>query len=369
MINILSSVSVYSQGGKTSAGLYYRFYQYLSKMNCRTRYNKQLPDCLYKRYMPIAYQPLIIKGLLYILIVIRVTIQLIRDVIFTPNVIIISRTLLNRRFPYFYRVLLKSIKRKGTKIIWDFDDNIFIREIRKSDFYFFSKISDDIFVASPFLKDILPEESKHKVFLLPTTDGTMMNLYNIDVERNRIASYVTNINLIWVGTASGVCQVREIVSHIEKAANIIKEFGKTINLYVVSNRQLDYVPINFNLYNIQWSREVAVEIFLKGHIGLMPLYTTEFEKGKGGFKLIQYLSVGLPSIATAIGINNNILTPECGSLIETLEDEKWSKEIVTLARDFNKWQDMSIKARERFFQMFSPDCNLKIFKESIEKNV
>ncbi len=85
----------------------------------------------------------------------------------------------------------------------------------------------------------------------------------------------------------------------------------------------DYSPSNFQIRNIRWTRERATEEALDSHIGIMPIDNSKMSKGKGGFKLIQYLSVALPVAGSAVGINNSIISDEVGRRISDLGKEQW----------------------------------------------
>ena len=54
---------------------------------------------------------------------------------------------------------------------------------------------------------------------------------------------------------------------------------------------------------------------ISAHIGIMPLPDNDFTRGKGGFKLIQYMSTAMPVIASAVGFNKQIVTKDFGYLV------------------------------------------------------
>jgi glycosyltransferase involved in cell wall biosynthesis len=56
-----------------------------------------------------------------------------------------------------------------------------------------------------------------------------------------------------------------------------------------------------------WSSEIEAQILSKSHVGIMPLDNDDFSKGKSAFKLIQYMSCGLPLVASSVGENNNVV--------------------------------------------------------------
>jgi glycosyltransferase involved in cell wall biosynthesis len=58
---------------------------------------------------------------------------------------------------------------------------------------------------------------------------------------------------------------------------------------------------------VRWSEEGEVEALRSIDIGIMPLEDTPWERGKCGYKLIQYMALGIPVVASAIGVNGRIV--------------------------------------------------------------
>jgi glycosyltransferase involved in cell wall biosynthesis len=59
----------------------------------------------------------------------------------------------------------------------------------------------------------------------------------------------------------------------------------------------------------------------KVNIGIMPLYYTDFNKGKCSFKLIQYMGVSAACVCSPIGMNIEVVTDGINGFWATTEDE------------------------------------------------
>lgn len=73
---------------------------------------------------------------------------------------------------------------------------------------------------------------------------------------------------------------------------------------------------------MDWTLETEVGLMQTFDIGLMPLPDDPFTRGKGGYKLLQYMAVGLPVVASPVEINREIVAHgETGFWAET--DAEW----------------------------------------------
>jgi glycosyltransferase involved in cell wall biosynthesis len=57
---------------------------------------------------------------------------------------------------------------------------------------------------------------------------------------------------------------------------------------------------------ISWSGAAEKQMLAQIHAGIMPLADTSFNRGKCGFKLIQYMAAGLPTVSTPLEANIKI---------------------------------------------------------------
>lgn len=65
----------------------------------------------------------------------------------------------------------------------------------------------------------------------------------------------------------------------------------------------DAVPMEWR----PWSLETEVQDLRGFDIGLMPLPDDPWTRGKGGYKLLQYLSMCIPAVSSPVGINREIV--------------------------------------------------------------
>lgn len=58
---------------------------------------------------------------------------------------------------------------------------------------------------------------------------------------------------------------------------------------------------------IGWREDTEIAEVQRFQIGITPLPDGPFERGKSGFKLIQYTACGLPVMAPPVGVNASIV--------------------------------------------------------------
>lgn len=356
----MKKISIYVKDMNYDPSSYYRIIQYTSKIpDCDFFYHPQLSEKQYKKYMPISKKSLFVKVYLQISIMIKMLFALVEDSKNKVDIIIISRRIINRCFPKIYILLLESLREKGVKIYWDFDDHILeSKEVTQSTFDFLAEISDKIIVTHSFLRELVLEKYRDKVVLLPTTDGDIYLKYDRVIHKNRMELLKKEIRMIWVGTSVNLNFLVPLIPILDYIAVSLQ---KDIILNIVCNEKIEINTKKLVINNIKWTRDVALVSMYDAHIGLMPLIDSEFTKGKGGFKLIQYLSAALPIIGSNVGFNKDVCDDSVGKLLDDIYNR--DDLLLTIKNIVDNWEALSLNALERWHQNFSFEKSLNFWKK------
>ena len=211
--------------------------------------------------------------------------------------------------------MLNILKKNNSKIIFDFDDAIYLNFLRqKSNFtntQLMLKASGWLTVSSKILADFCNNQGFFNVTVI-----------NTPVETNRIfisqLRNTTSIVIGWIGSPFTSPYLKIIEPALQKISNHFN-----IKLLLIGCQKqftIDGVSIEKHI----WQYEKEPEILLKMDIGIMPLPSDDYSKGKGGYKLFQYMAAGIPVIASPVGINSErVIHGQNGFLATT--NEEWEK--------------------------------------------
>jgi glycosyltransferase involved in cell wall biosynthesis len=205
--------------------------------------------------------------------------------------------------PIFEFILSKWLHKK---IIFDFDDAIWLEDPsekgtikswvkQKGKFSFIIRNSYKVSAGNEYLATFARNFNSH-VVQLPTVVDT--------VERHNPFLYRKTKNdtpvIGWTGSHT-------TIPYLESILPVLRRLNQNINFkfLVISNKPPD---IKDDFFSFQpWNKESEAADLLQFDIGIMPLHDDEWSKGKCGFKLIQYLSMGIPAVASRVGENVNII--------------------------------------------------------------
>lgn len=99
----------------------------------------------------------------------------------------------------------------------------------------------------------------------------------------------------------------------------------------------------------------------------MPLNDDAKSKGKGGFKLIQYMGLGIVSVASAITINTEIVEDGHNSFLVN-SNEEWYEKLRTILERKIDFKSISIMARKQIMENYSFKANQKKYIEFVSKH-
>jgi glycosyltransferase involved in cell wall biosynthesis len=115
---------------------------------------------------------------------------------------------------------------------------------------------------------------------------------------------------------------------------------------------IDAAEAGLPMRSVPWSEDTEVKRLRDFDIGIMPLADGPFERGKCGYKLIQYMACGLPVIASPVGVNQQIVVPgQNGFHAVTLAE--WDTAVRALAGDAAMRRRMGMAGRQQVERHYS----------------
>lgn len=227
-------------------------------------------------------------------------------------------------FPYMVAFAERVLVRRGYRFVIEFDDAIYLtwRHSRK--------ISALLAMASGTIvgNGVLAQYAKRytdQVYVIPTVVDTQRFIPVRRGMQSVSAAIDKPVTVVWIGLAYNL-------GYLDAVAPVLKELQDKglIKFRVVCSRppQLPGLKVEFRA----WHLEQEVEVLQDCHIGIMPLPNTEWAKGKCGLKLLQYMSVGMATVASPVGVNQDIIADgETGYLAATEQD--WRDKLTRLCEN------------------------------------
>ncbi|MBN1522030.1 MAG: glycosyltransferase family 4 protein [Candidatus Aureabacteria bacterium] len=157
-------------------------------------------------------------------------------------------------------------------------------------------------------------------------------------------------HLVWIGSKS-------TLKYLDSLGPVFHELSRMnpeLRLIIISDSFPDEILIPTE--EIPWSERSEFESVSKGAIGLMPLFDNDWCKGKCGYKIIQYMACGLPSVASPVGFNSHLIQDGVNGFLAK-SDEEWIEKITRLLSDEKLYRSLSLKARETFERDYTLEGN------------
>jgi glycosyltransferase involved in cell wall biosynthesis len=103
---------------------------------------------------------------------------------------------------------------------------------------------------------------------------------------------------------------------------------------------------------VPWREDTEVTELAACHVGVMPLLDGPWERGKCGYKVIQYVAAGRAAVASVVGASKSIVVPgQTGFLAG--DTQEWVAALGALAADRERARTMGMEARQRAEALYS----------------
>lgn len=257
--------------------------------------------------------------------------------IFDYDIIKIEKDLLPG-LPVFLEYYIRYILKK--KIIYEFDDAVFLTNFPRNKTDKMIKVAHSIIAGNELLANYALNHNEN-VHIIPT--GINFDLYSTYIKKKCCNPH--KITIGWIGTSGGL----KFVKSIEPALIKIEKEGIPFEFVLICNEDLE-MSIKSKTF-IKWERQSADLEMSKFDIGIMPLDDDEFSKYKCGFKIIQYMAMKIPVVASPIGVNKNIIKNGYNGFLAHTVDE-WEfclKELILDSTKRNNFAEIAFAESKNVF--------------------
>ena len=232
-----------------------------------------------------------------------------------------------------------------------FEGNFYLTALRIK-YPFIITISDHIITGSPYLTSFVSTLSSN-VSEIPTCVLSINENIGLGKRNDNI------FTVGWIGSGS-------TSKYIDLIAEPLKGF---LHSYSSKLILIGYSGSKFqNQHNVQlidWSENNELSFLPQIDVGIMPLTDDKWSRGKCGFKLIQYMSYGKPTISTPLDANIKI-DGASGNLFAS-SDAEWSDSLFTVYKNSEKYHMIGKRNIARVSHNYLLDVVVPKY-ESIFKN-
>lgn len=238
-------------------------------------------------------------------------------------------------------------------IIFDFDDAIFLQNLSPANrIYGFLKspsktqaiikMSKAVIVANRFLEEYA-RRFNSRVYIIPTS---------IDTEKFMVKENASKrLSIGWVGSPTTFPYLHSLSGAIKELSMkhdfIFKIIGAGENLSIAG----------VNIESRDWKLEEEIANFQGIDIGIYPLSDTMWARGKAAFKAIQFMSMGIPVVASPVGMNKELIQDGVNGFLAA-SDEEWVNKISSLIKDEGLRQRIGLAGRKTIEEHYSVKVNV-----------
>jgi len=256
--------------------------------------------------------------------------------------------------PFFEWLITKFSK----KVVYDIDDLVFLKNIKhentilsylkgKNKPLFMMKNADHVIACTPYLEKIAKKYNDN------VTDISSTINTDIYLPTNK---YENNHKLVigWSGSHS-------TSRYLTLLKDVFLELRNSICFKLLVIGDINFTMEGIEVETIPWNKDTEVIELQKIDIGVYPLpIDEEWILGKSGLKALQYMALGIPTIATNIGCNDRVIENGIDGYLVNNHNE-WVSIILKLCRSTSLRREVGIMARKKVETQFSVDANANIY--------
>ncbi|HEX6162957.1 MAG TPA: glycosyltransferase, partial [Vicinamibacterales bacterium] len=205
------------------------------------------------------------------------------------------------------------------------------------------RLSTEVIAGNPHLGDYARRYSSH-VNVIPTCVDT-----DVWVPSSRPPRSGPPV-IGWIGTPTTTAYLmglQDVFGALAKEHEFVLRVSGSVSPVEMRGVTIENEP---------WTRQREIELFNTCDIGVYPLPNDEWTLGKCGFKAIQFMACAVPTVASPVGVNNQIIEDGTSGLLANTEAE-WRDRLRMLITDAEARRRIGRAGRARIEEQYSLRAN------------
>ena len=248
--------------------------------------------------------------------------------------------------------LFERLAARGRRAIFDFDDAIFERLSNRWKFPALVALADRVIAGNPYLA--AAARAPEKTTIIPTTVDT--DRYAFQPPREARGKDVV------VGWTGLDINYRQLLHALPGLTRALERTGARFLAISNAPPPPELAPLRPEF--VRWRPETETEDLARIDVGVMPLPDGPIERGKCAYKLIQYMAMGRPGVASPVGANRDVVTDGVDGFLPD-DDAGWERAIVALVEDPALRRAVGERARVRVEAAYSVAAVIPLYKAAI----
>jgi glycosyltransferase involved in cell wall biosynthesis len=233
---------------------------------------------------------------------------------------------------------------RNPRVVFDFDDAIFLGR-SEARVRWICEHAAWVTPGNEYLADFVRQHTS-RVSVLPTV---------VDMDQYRPKDWRgvdpdAPVRVGWSGSDSSIGAT--LFPYLEQIAEAQRKLG--FEFVIVTNTKPVLPVRDLRWTFVPWTEESEGELGDMFDVGIMPLVDNTFQRGKCGLKLLQYMAAALPTIASPVGVNAEIVQPgRTGFLASTREE--WDGALAALVESLPLRRELGTAGWRRCRESYSTE--------------
>jgi glycosyltransferase involved in cell wall biosynthesis len=261
-------------------------------------------------------------------------------------------------------LFLRLLFRLNPRVVFDFDDAIFfdgeknrmLQQTQLAKLEFILQRSATIIAGNDYLAEFARKYNA-SVQIVPTPVNT--EFYHPAANR----PVHRPVTIGWIGTRPNLGYLLRLVPVMKQILS-----GTDAVFLIVADVEKKPADLDFSsrIEFRKWRAAAELDNLRSFDIGIMPLADDAFTRGKCGFKLLQYMAVGIPVVASPVGVNRQIVEAGINGFLAGNEKE-WLDQLRTLCLDRDLRERMGKAGRKTVVEKYDTKSVFELFLRSLRQ--